>query len=289
MHIRLLVTGCAGFIGFHLCRRLLSEGKEVIGIDNLSDYYDVGLKESRLKLLREYQNFTFYKLDLTDGKGLEKLASSEGCCSEDIMVNLAAQAGIRYSLINPDNYINSNIIGFYNFLEMARKAGCRHLIYASSSSVYGSNTRLPYSEHDNVNHPISLYAATKKSNELLAHVCSYTYGIPITGLRFFTVYGPWGRPDMAYFKFTKAILENRPIQVFNRGGEIFRCAAGVRRLRSSSLHGGGIIAGNSGCYYITETDIGFKTPLWVSESHNPHALRRVLLRYECNDGYREKA
>ncbi|MGI0479640.1 NAD-dependent epimerase [Geminocystis sp. CENA526] len=210
----ILVTGSAGFVGFHLCQRLLSRGDRIIGIDNINSYYDVSLKEGRLNLLKNEDNFTFYKLDLSDRTGIEKLFQEH---QFDVVVNLAAQAGVRYSLENPHAYIDSNLVGFTNILECCRHNQVKHLVFASSSSVYGSNTKIPFSTHDNVDHPVSLYAATKKANELMAHTYSHLYKLPCTGLRFFTVYGPWGRPDMAYFLFTKAILEKRPINVFNFG------------------------------------------------------------------------
>lgn len=209
-----IITGAAGFIGFHLCKRLLDEGHNVIGIDNLSDYYDITLKENRLKQLGGKKQFTFIRADLTDKKEIERIFSGNGA---DVVVNLAAQAGVRYSLSNPHAYIESNLVGFLNILECCRKYKIKHLVFASSSSVYGANTKMPFSVHDNVDHPISLYAATKKANELMAHTYSHLFDLPCTGLRFFTVYGPWGRPDMALFLFTKAILEGRPIQVFNNG------------------------------------------------------------------------
>ncbi len=209
-----LITGTAGFIGYHLSRRLLEQGKRVVGIDNLNEYYDVNLKKARLHQLEGYPEFTFYKLDLVDRKGIEKLFSDN---KFDYVVNLAAQAGVRYSQINPHAYIECNIIGFLNILEGCRHNNIKHLIFASSSSVYGANTKMPFSVHHNVDHPVSLYAATKKSNELMAHTYSSLYKLPCTGLRFFTVYGPLGRPDMALFLFTRAILENRPIDVFNYG------------------------------------------------------------------------
>lgn len=211
---RALVTGAAGFIGFHLCRRLLDEGWQVTGIDNLNDYYDPRLKEDRLALLRDREGFEFKLLDLADREGMEELFSS---LDFSVVVNLAAQAGVRYSLTNPHSYVESNIVGFVNLLEGCRHSGVKHLVYASSSSVYGSNTSYPFSVHDNVDHPVSLYAASKKSNELMAHAYSHLYALPTTGLRFFTVYGPWGRPDMALFKFTKAILEDAPIDVYGEG------------------------------------------------------------------------
>jgi UDP-glucuronate 4-epimerase len=211
---RILVTGAAGFIGFHLCRKLLAQGSEVWGIDNLNDYYDVRLKEDRLRQLQGVPDFTFRRLDLADRPGMEELFAET---SFDAVVNLAAQAGVRYSLTNPHAYIESNVAGFINILEGCRRQGVRHLVYASSSSVYGANTVMPFSVHHNVDHPVSLYAATKKANELMAHTYASLYGLPVTGLRFFTVYGPWGRPDMALFLFTRAILEGRPIDVYNHG------------------------------------------------------------------------
>ncbi|MDA8388213.1 MAG: NAD-dependent epimerase [Nitrospiraceae bacterium] len=211
---RILVTGAAGFIGFHLSRLLLARGDSVAGLDNLNDYYDVNLKRERLNMLEAADRFRFVKMDLSDRQGVQGLFE-EG--KFDYVVNLAAQAGVRYSLINPYSYIDSNISGFINILEGCRHNGVRHLVFASSSSVYGANTRMPFSVHDNVDHPVSIYAATKKSNELMAHAYSSLYQLPCTGLRFFTVYGPWGRPDMALFLFTRAIREGRPIDVFNYG------------------------------------------------------------------------
>lgn len=211
---KILVTGAAGFIGFHLCKKLLDRDESVVGIDNLNDYYDVNLKLARLELLEGRQNFRFIRLDIADRGGIAELFSKERF---DIVVNLAAQAGVRYSLVNPHSYINSNIVGFLNLLEGCRHHNVTHMVFASSSSVYGANTKMPFSVHHNVDHPVSLYAATKKANELMAHTYSSLYNIPCTGLRFFTVYGPWGRPDMALFLFTKAILEGRPIDVFNYG------------------------------------------------------------------------
>jgi Nucleoside-diphosphate-sugar epimerases len=209
-----MVTGAAGFIGFHLCKRLIEEGDEVVGIDNLNDYYDVALKKARLAQLESKKKFKFIKLSLEKKEDILSLFKSE---EFDVVVNLAAQAGVRYSLINPYAYLDSNIYGFLNILEGCRHAKAKHLVFASSSSVYGLNTRMPFSVHQNVDHPISLYGATKKANELMAHSYSYLFGIPTTGLRFFTVYGPWGRPDMALFLFTKAMLENRPIDIYNFG------------------------------------------------------------------------
>ena len=212
--MKLLVTGCAGFIGMHTCLRLLARGDAVVGIDNLNDYYDVSLKEARLARLTAFKNFTFFKLDIADNEGVGKLFSAN---KFQRVVHLAAQAGVRYSLENPLAYIQSNVVGFTNILEGCRHHKIEHLVYASSSSVYGANTKIPFSVKDNVDHPVSLYAATKKAGELIAHSYSHLYGIPTTGLRFFTVYGPWGRPDMAPWLFTKAILEGKPINVFNYG------------------------------------------------------------------------
>lgn len=209
-----LVTGAAGFIGFHLSQRLLDRGDRVVGLDNLNDYYDVNLKLDRLRQLEGRERFRFVRASLEDRKALEELFAGERF---DVVVNLAAQAGVRYSLKNPHAYVESNLVGFMNILEGCRHHGVKHLVYASSSSVYGANTAMPFSIHHNVDHPVSLYAATKKANELMAHTYSSLYGLPTTGLRFFTVYGPWGRPDMALFLFTKAILEGRPIDVYNHG------------------------------------------------------------------------
>ena len=211
---RILVTGAAGFIGFHLVQRLLREGHQVTGFDNLNDYYDVSLKNDRLAILEGLDGFAFVSGALEDRSSVERLFDAG---QFDSVVNLAAQAGVRYSLQNPHAYIDSNICGFLNILEGCRQTNIKHLVYASSSSVYGANATVPFSEHHSVDHPVSLYAATKKSNELMAHTYSHLFALPVTGLRFFTVYGPWGRPDMAYFSFTKAILEGRPIDVFNHG------------------------------------------------------------------------
>lgn len=210
----ILVTGAAGFIGFHLSRRYLNEGCSVTGLDNLNAYYDVTLKKARLSLLEPYPDFRFMKMDLADRESMTALFAD---VRPDIVVHLAAQAGVRYSLINPHAYTDSNITGFLNILEGCRHHHVKHLIFASSSSVYGANTLMPFSAHHNVDHPISLYAATKKANELMAHSYAALFAIPSTGLRFFTVYGPWGRPDMALFLFTRAILEGRTINVFNEG------------------------------------------------------------------------
>lgn len=211
---KILVTGAAGFIGFHYAKVLVETGHEVLGIDNLNDYYDVSLKQARLRELERFDNFTFTKLEMADK---EVIAEYFAAHKPQVVANLAAQPGVRYSIENPHAYIDSNIQGFLNVLEGCRHNGVEHLIYASSSSVYGNNTKLPFSVSDNVDHPISLYAATKKSNELMAHTYAHLYGIPVTGLRFFTVYGPWGRPDMAVYKFTKLIHEGKPISVYNHG------------------------------------------------------------------------
>ncbi|MEO5600406.1 MAG: NAD-dependent epimerase [Cyclobacteriaceae bacterium] len=211
---KVLITGAAGFIGFHLTQKAIKLGYSVTGIDNLNDYYDVSLKTARLNILRTLANFSFQEMDLSDRNAINQLfAKNEFTC----VINLAAQAGVRYSLINPHAYLESNIHGFLNILEGCRHSNVGHLIYASSSSVYGANKKMPFSVHDNVDHPISLYAASKKSNELMAHTYSALYNLPTTGLRFFTVYGPFGRPDMALFIFTKAILEGKPIAVYNHG------------------------------------------------------------------------
>lgn len=211
---RILVTGAAGFIGFHVTQRLLARGDEVVGLDNLNDYYRVELKQDRLSQLTGHEHFQFLEMDLADRKRMPGVFESGNF---DIVINLAAQAGVRYSLENPHAYIDANIVGFTNVLEGCRHNGVKHLVYASSSSVYGGNTTMPFSIHHNVDHPISLYAATKKANELMAHTYSHLYELPTTGLRFFTVYGPWGRPDMALFLFTEAIVSGKPINVFNNG------------------------------------------------------------------------
>jgi len=212
--MKILLTGAAGFIGMHTSLRLLARGDQVVGVDNLNDYYDVTLKEARLARLTSHQAFSFHKLSVEDRQGMAELFARE---KPQRVIHLAAQAGVRYSLTNPHAYIDANLQGFTNVLEGCRHNGVEHLAYASSSSVYGGNTKLPFSEHDNIDHPVSLYAATKKANELMAHTYSHLFRLPTTGLRFFTVYGPWGRPDMALFLFTKAILEGKPIDVFNHG------------------------------------------------------------------------
>lgn len=212
--MKILVTGAAGFIGMHASLRLLARGDEVVGIDNLNDYYDVSLKEARLARLTPSSRFHFHKMSVEDREGMARVFRDH---RPDRVIHLAAQAGVRYSLVNPHAYVDSNLQGFMNILEGCRHNAVEHLVYASSSSVYGGNTAMPFSEHHNIDHPVSLYAATKKANELMAHTYSHLFRIPTTGLRFFTVYGPWGRPDMALFLFTKAILEGRPIDVFNNG------------------------------------------------------------------------
>ncbi|MBL7864021.1 MAG: NAD-dependent epimerase [Cyclobacteriaceae bacterium] len=209
-----LITGAAGFIGFHLSKKLLEQNVAVVGLDNLNDYYDVNLKLARLKILKQYPNFHFVQEDLANKEGIRTVFGNDGF---DHVVNLAAQAGVRYSLVNPYAYVDSNVTGFLNILEACRHRMPKHLVFASSSSVYGANGSTPFSVHDNVDHPLALYAATKKANELMAHAYSNLYHIPVTGLRFFTVYGPYGRPDMALFIFTKAILEGKPIDVYNFG------------------------------------------------------------------------
>ena len=212
--MKILVTGAAGFIGYYLARKLVEAGHEVVGLDNLNDYYDVSLKQARLDELTPCRGFRFVRLDLADREGMAALFASEGF---DQVAHMAAQAGVRYSLDNPHAYVDSNLVGFVNILEGCRHHGVKHLVYASSSSVYGENGKTPFAETDNVDHPLSLYAATKKSNELMAHTYSHLYRFPATGLRFFTVYGPWGRPDMALFKFVRAILAGEPLDVYNHG------------------------------------------------------------------------
>jgi len=212
--VRYLATGTAGFIGYHVAERLLARGDEVTGLDNVNDYYDVRLKHARMARLEGKQGYDFIKLDVSDREGMEQVFAQR---KPEVVIHLAAQAGVRYSLTNPHAYVQSNLAGFMNIIEGCRRQQVRHLVYASSSSVYGGNTRQPFSIHDNIDHPVSLYAASKKANELMAHTYSHLYELPTTGLRFFTVYGPWGRPDMAMFLFTKAILEGKPIDVFNHG------------------------------------------------------------------------
>ncbi|WP_404332387.1 NAD-dependent epimerase [Mesobacillus maritimus] len=210
----ILVTGAAGFIGFHLAKELLARGSQVIGVDNLNDYYDIHLKKDRLEILEKESNFQFFKVDLANQTSLNSIFENH---SIHIVINLAAQAGVRYSIKNPRSYVYSNLMGFTNILEACRTFQIKHLIYASSSSVYGANSKIPFSTKDSVDHPVNLYAATKKANELMAHAYSHLFNIPTTGLRFFTVYGPWGRPDMAYYSFTKDIIEGNKVKVFNHG------------------------------------------------------------------------
>jgi UDP-glucuronate 4-epimerase len=212
--MRILVTGAAGFIGFHLARRLLERGDEVVGLDNLNDYYDVSLKEARLTILRALAGFSFVRANVADRAAMESLFAGARC---DAIAHLAAQAGVRYSIENPRAYVDANVVGFTNVLEGARAQGAGHLVFASTSSVYGINTVMPFSERDNTDHPISMYSATKKANEAMAHAYAHLFRIPSTGLRFFTVYGPWGRPDMALFRFTRAILAGEKLPVFNEG------------------------------------------------------------------------
>jgi UDP-glucuronate 4-epimerase len=212
--VKILVTGAAGFIGFHTAQKLLARGDQVVGLDNLNDYYDVRLKHARLEILQREAGFKFVKLDLADRAGIAALFAAERF---ERVINLAAQAGVRYSIQNPLAYVDSNVVGFANILEGCRHHGVEHLVYASTSSVYGANTKMPFSVHQNVDHPLSFYAATKKANELMAHTYAHLYSLPVTGLRFFTVYGPWGRPDMALFLFTRNILAGKPIDVFNHG------------------------------------------------------------------------
>ncbi|MDB4654213.1 NAD-dependent epimerase [Rubripirellula sp.] len=246
-----LITGAAGFIGFHLSLKLLNRGEEVVGFDNLNDYYSVAVKHDRLKLLSEFKNFQFVKGDLADQSQVDRVFSDHDF---ERVVNLAAQAGVRYSITHPRAYTESNIVGFLNILEACRHAKTPHLTYASSSSVYGGGTQMPFATTDRVDHPLSLYAATKKSNELMAHTYSHLYGLPTTGLRFFTVYGPWGRPDMALFLFTKAILEGKPIDVFNEG-----------RMQRDFTYIDDIVEGVA----RTSKQIASPDPHWDSDNPNP--------------------
>ena len=213
----IVVTGCAGFIGYHLCKRLLEADHKVIGIDNINNYYSVQLKEDRLAQLKNYDDFKFNLEDLADLPALQRIFSEENIDDSTIIVHLAAQAGVRYSFEKPQSYLSSNVIGFFHILDLAKQYHCPHFVFASSSSIYGGNRKIPFTESDNTDHPVSLYAATKKFNENLAHVYAHTSGMPVTGMRFFTVYGPWGRPDMAYFKFVKSISKGEKITVFNNG------------------------------------------------------------------------
>jgi UDP-glucuronate 4-epimerase len=262
---KILVTGAAGFIGFHLTRRLLARGDQVIGYDNVNDYYSVQLKEDRLRQLKAEPGFTFVRGDLADASAVDQLFKTHGF---EAVVNLAAQAGVRYSLTNPQAYVTSNLVGFTNILEGCRHHGVKHLVYASSSSVYGANTAMPFSVHQNVDHPLSLYAASKKANELMAHTYSHLYGLPTTGLRFFTVYGPWGRPDMALFIFAKAILEGRPIDVFNEG-----------RMRRDFTYVDDIVEG-----IIRVTDrIATPNPAWTGDKPDPGTSKAPYRLYNIGN------
>ena len=262
---KILVTGSAGFIGFHLARRLTARGDQVIGFDNVNDYYSVQLKEDRLKQLAAEPKFTFVRGDLADADAVNSLFKQHAF---DAVVNLAAQAGVRYSLTNPQAYITANLVGFTNILEACRHNKTKHLVYASSSSVYGANTAMPFSIHQNVDHPLSLYAASKKANELMAHTYSHLYGLPTTGLRFFTVYGPWGRPDMALFIFAKAILEGRPIDVFNEG-----------RMRRDFTYVDDIVEG-----IVRVTDrIATPNPDWTSDKPDPGTSKAPYRLYNIGN------
>ena len=263
--MKILVTGTAGFIGFHLAQRLLDRGDAVVGVDNVNDYYDVALKEARLALLMNHPRFRFVKLDLADRAGMDRLFAGE---KPQRVAHLAAQAGVRYSLVNPHAYVEANLVGFMNVLEGCRRHQVEHLVYASSSSVYGANTRLPFSVHDNVDHPVSLYAATKKANELMAHTYSHLYGLPTTGLRFFTVYGPWGRPDMALFRFTRAILHGEPIEVYNHG-----------QMRRDFTYIDDIVEG-----VVRVIDrIPLPDPTWCGDAPNPSSSRAPYRLYNIGN------
>lgn len=261
----ILITGCAGFIGFHVSLRLLKDGERVVGIDNLNDYYDVGLKQARLAILKEQSGFEFLRADLADRAAMADLFAKYRF---RIVVNLAAQAGVRYSLSNPKVYVDSNLLGFANVLEGCRNSKVGHLVFASSSSVYGANTHMPFSVHDGVDHPISLYGATKRANELMAHTYAHLFGLPVTGLRFFTVYGPWGRPDMALFKFTAAILEGRPIDVNNHG-----------RMRRDFTYIDDIVEG------VVRVMKRFPTgdPVWSSDTPDPGSSRAPYRIYNIGN------
>ena len=258
--MKVLVTGAAGFIGFSFSRRLLAEGYGVVGIDNLNDYYDVNLKKKRLELLKNDPGFEFIHAGLEDRRSIRELFHTHAF---DYVINLAAQAGVRYSIKNPDAYVDSNLVGFANILEGCRNTGVKHLVFASSSSVYGLNTEMPFSVSHNVDHPISLYAASKKANELMAHTYSYLYGLPATGLRFFTVYGPWGRPDMALFLFTDAMLKEEPIQVFNHG-----------EMQRDFTYIDDIIEG----VFRVMTRVPEPNPEWSSDSPDPSSSGRAPYR-----------
>ncbi len=262
---KILVTGAAGFIGFHLARHLLARGDAVVGLDNLNDYYDPSLKRARVRRLRDQPDFRFVKMDLADRGETARLFSTERF---DLVAHMAAQAGVRYSLTDPHAYVDSNLVGFTNVLEGCRHSEIEHLVYASSSSVYGANTRMPYSVHQNVDHPISLYAATKKANELMAHTYSHLYDLPTTGLRFFTVYGPWGRPDMALFLFTKAILAGKPIDVFNHG-----------KMRRDFTYIDDIVEGITRTLDVTARP----SPEWTSDAPDPAASRAPYRVYNIGN------
>lgn len=260
-----LVTGTAGFIGFSLARVLLERGIRVVGIDAVNDYYSVRLKEDRLAILRQFPHYEHHQIDLADGAGIRRIFSAE---SFDRVVHLAAQAGVRYSIEHPEVYVQSNLVGFFHILEACRRHSIPHLTYASSSSVYGANTEMPFSIHQNVDHPLSFYAATKKSNELMAHTYSHLYGLPTTGLRFFTVYGPWGRPDMALFLFTKAIFEGRPIQVFNQG-----------KMRRDFTYIDDIVEG----VFRTSEKIATPNPDWSGDDPDPGTSRAPYRVYNIGN------
>jgi UDP-glucuronate 4-epimerase len=262
----ILVTGAAGFVGFHACRQLLAEGRDIVGLDNLNTYYDPALKQSRLDILRRDPHFDFVRIDVADRKAVAALFDDRRF---DAVVHLAAQAGVRHSIDHPHAYVEANLAGFANVLEGCRHQGCRHLVYGSSSSVYGANTKLPFSVQDHTDHPISLYAATKKANELMAYSYSHLYHLPVTGLRFFTVYGPWGRPDMAIFLFTKAIVEGAPIRLFNHGKmrRDFTYIADVSRVISKLID------------RIPEADPaagGARAKIYNVGNHRPEELLRVV-------------
>ena len=268
MNKRVLVTGGAGFIGFHLCKRLIMEGETVFTLDNLNNYYDVKLKKNRIKTLqsiaeKDSKNFEFFKLDITESQSLKKIFND---FKPNLVVNLAAQAGVRYSIENPSTYIQSNLVGFGNILEECKKHSIEHLVYASSSSVYGGNRQLPFKENSGVDHPISIYAATKRSNELMAHTYSHLFNLPATGLRFFTVYGPWGRPDMALYKFTKSIDNGKPIEIYNNG-----------QMKRSFTYIDDVIEGLYRVLYKTpkSDELFFEKDTNPSESWAPHKIFNI--------------